>query len=332
MSTLETVLYYAKLLIIQYIGKPKAFETIRTVVSPIVMAQTSIQEISLSDIPTSGAFTLAYGDTVSGSIAWDAEALDIQTALRTIEGLEDVTVLGDVEDGTFFVTFVGVLGVANLLTVSTNTLGVSISIEETDLTLPLAVLNAFNMSGEYQARGVNLDVLAKYIGVSRTAIGEDGSLISLDDDQLFILIQMGIIRNSGSSSLFAIQGFLFQFFGSEIRVIDFTTMFMTYEVSTELFESELFQMFLIQNLLPKPMAVGLGIVAFDDGYFGMIELDFPPDPDGLLGFSEAITAQALELSNDEELELSNDEILYVNNPDIILAIEGGGIFTELYGV
>lgn len=44
MTTIELIKYYADLLIIQYIGKPKAYETIKALVTPMVMPQTSLSD------------------------------------------------------------------------------------------------------------------------------------------------------------------------------------------------------------------------------------------------------------------------------------------------
>lgn len=76
---------------------------------------TAVQKITFSEIPDAGSFKLKYGDLETAAIADDDVAADVQTKLRALEGLGDVTVSGDFEVG-FTVTFVGVAGpVANLV-------------------------------------------------------------------------------------------------------------------------------------------------------------------------------------------------------------------------
>ena len=60
MSTQDLINYYANLLILQYIGKPKAYATIQTLVNPVVMPQVSVETLSFSGIAASGTFVLAY--------------------------------------------------------------------------------------------------------------------------------------------------------------------------------------------------------------------------------------------------------------------------------
>lgn len=81
----------------------------------------AVQTITFSTAPASGAWTLNYGANPTGSLAFNANAAAIQTALRLLPGLATVTVTGDYTAG-FVVTFVGVDGPATLLTINPNTL------------------------------------------------------------------------------------------------------------------------------------------------------------------------------------------------------------------
>lgn len=58
MTTEELINYYANLLILQYLGKPKAYATIQTLVTPVVMDQLPIQ--------VQNAFNLLGDDTAVG--------------------------------------------------------------------------------------------------------------------------------------------------------------------------------------------------------------------------------------------------------------------------
>lgn len=60
-------------------------------------------------VPSSGGFKLEYDGVKTAEIAFDDAYTDVQTALRAIEGLEEVEVTGDFENG-FEVTFTGTAG------------------------------------------------------------------------------------------------------------------------------------------------------------------------------------------------------------------------------
>lgn len=177
MTDAELIAYYANLLILQYLEKPKAYATIQTVVTPVIMNQ-----------------------------------------------------------------------------------------------LPLAVQNAYNLTGETGvAVGVQLDVLGKYAGVSRTGFGFSGP-ITLSDSDFLILIQLAIITNSSGSSLSTIQALLAQFFPGEVLVFDYQNMQMNYLISSTLGSQDLIQLFVTEGLLPKPMGVQLAAVIYaaDLKFFGML--------------------------------------------------------------
>lgn len=84
-------------------------------------AVVEVQHVAFSSTPVSGAFELAYGAEVTGSIAYNASAADVQTALRLLAGLSSVTVTGTIAGG-LVITFTGVSGDFPALTVPLNTL------------------------------------------------------------------------------------------------------------------------------------------------------------------------------------------------------------------
>lgn len=306
MNTLELIKYYADLLILQYIGKPRAYATMQTVVTPFTMPQTSVQTLTFSPIPDAGTFTLGWNGGVTDAISWDSTAEEIQDIIRSLSengisggnaaatgsdivdggsafdtgsdtldggdaagfGLGGVVVTGSIASGLLTITLYGVEPPANLFEVDTNTLTssgdpVAITIEETDVTLPIAVMDAYNVTGADIAQGVQLDVIGKYVGVSRTAQGFTAQ-ITLDDTDYLTLIQLAIIKNNSGSSLETIVGLLFQFFGNEIVVYDYADMFMSYSISSSIGTDDVVQLMVVEGLLPKPMGVGQIIIIFDD--------------------------------------------------------------------
>lgn len=136
--------------------------------------------------------------------------------------------------------------------------------------LPDQVQNAFNMDGT--AVGVQLDVLGKYAGVSRTGFGLTGQPITLDDDDFFTLIKLAILTNSSGSDLATIQKLLNEFFPGELFVFDHKEMRMSYLIDSDVGSQELIQLFITEGLLPKPMGVQLAAPIYtpDLKFFGMV--------------------------------------------------------------
>lgn len=178
MTTQELINYYANLLILQYIGKPNAYATVKALVSPVVMDQ-----------------------------------------------------------------------------------------------LPTLVQNAFNLNGANPAVGVQLDVIGKYVGVTRNGFTLKGAPISLSDSDFLSLIQMAIVTNSEGSDLGTIQQLLNFFFPGEVFVFDYQNMHMSYLINTSVGSQNLIQLFITEGLLPKPMGVALAAPIFNSNliFFGMVD-------------------------------------------------------------
>jgi len=258
-TPIELVEYYQGLLIAQYLNKAKASATIGAYASQVIMAQVSVQTIAFSSAPASGTFVLSYNGVNTAAINWNDSAGTIQTKLRAVTGLGSVTVAGSIAGLLLTVTFTGVIAPALMLVNVTNSLAVTLTIAETDVTLPLAVQDGFNLiDGSTIAVGDQLDVLGKYVGVSRTGLGFTEN-ITLDDSDFLQLIRMAITTNSSGSSLSTIQDFLQLYFPSEIFVFDYQNMQMTYIISRTVGSQDLVQLFVTEGLLPQPMAVGITV-------------------------------------------------------------------------
>jgi hypothetical protein len=134
--------------------------------------------------------------------------------------------------------------------------------------LPLAVMNGFQLGpnaanpSNPQAVGVQLDTIGKYIGVTRSGLGIYQQPITLDDMDFTQLLILGIARNNLGSSLFNIDTFLQMFFPGEIYIYDGLDMFISYLVIGSVGSENLVQMMITQNLLPKPMGVGISSIVY----------------------------------------------------------------------
>lgn len=133
--------------------------------------------------------------------------------------------------------------------------------------LPTQVQDAFDIN---TAVGKQLDTIGKYTGVSRTGYTFSGQ-ITLTDDEFRLLIKMAIVKNNSGSSLATIQSLLYTYFRDSIRVFDFANMRMGYYISSQYASQNLAQMFIVQGLLPVPMAVQLASTIYTptlDDFFG----------------------------------------------------------------
>jgi uncharacterized phage protein gp47/JayE len=104
------------------VGNDQAvFETSSDVL--LVAGTDEVQHIAFGAVPTSGNWTIQFYDQVSATLAYNANAAAIQTALNNMSKLAGCTVTGDYTSG-FNVTFSGACGKINhpLLQTNTNTL------------------------------------------------------------------------------------------------------------------------------------------------------------------------------------------------------------------
>jgi hypothetical protein len=275
MTPLQLIQYYANLLILQYLQKPKAYATAQAVAAQTLLPQTSIQTLAFSGTAASGTFVLNYlpfgvGQTnlATAAINWNDTASAIQTKIQALTGLGSVTVTGSIATG-LTITFTGVVPVASLLTVTLNSLQtagavtITITVAQIDVTLPLAVANAFNMLTSYGAVaiGKQLTPLGKYAGVTRTGTLSTGS-VTLGDSDFLALIQFAALRNSAGSDLSSIQTLLHNFFPNQVLVFDYSNMQMSYLISSAVGSQNLAKLLIAQNLLFRPMGVSLGATIY----------------------------------------------------------------------
>lgn len=277
MTTDQIIQYYVNLLIMQYYGLPKASATIAASVGPIIMDQLplqvmngfnlipTVQTLTLSAVPASGDFTFRYGVVPSSTLHWNSTAAQIQTVLNTLIGFNAVVVTGSMASKSVAITFSSVTLARVLLAINSNTI-------EDGSTNPVNLVVAGNT-----AQGVQLDIIGKYCGVSRTGNGFNGP-ITLDDADFLSLIQVAIIRNNSGSSLATIQNLLHTYFPNELFVFDFANMNMSYMMSSAVGSQNLAQLFVSEGLLPKPMGVQLATLIYApivNTFFGFRTYDLP---------------------------------------------------------
>ncbi len=229
--------------------------------------QAALRMLPPETVSGGDAATAEFTDVISGG---NADTTIFQNLLNGGNAygfnLSQIMVTGSIASGTLTITFFGIVPPAGLLDVLSSTLtngstSILPIVTETDLTLPLAVQAGYQVTGS-PATGVQLDVLAKYAGVTRTGYGFTAQ-ITLDDADFLSLIQMAIIKNNSGSSLATIQALLFQFFPLTVTVVDYANMNMAFYISSAVASEDLVELFVTENVLPVPMAVGYSVISYD---------------------------------------------------------------------
>ncbi len=101
--------------------------------------QAAVSTVSLSGVPASGNFTLAFGGTSIGSLAWNASLASIQAAVAAVPAIAQVVVSGSLASQSLVFTWPGVLGPIPTITATANTLATSGS---ASITLSPVITNA----------------------------------------------------------------------------------------------------------------------------------------------------------------------------------------------
>ncbi len=141
--------------------------------------------------------------------------------------------------------------------------------------LPQAVQYAFQIGS---ATGVQLDVIGKYVGVSRNGNGFFGP-ITLNDADFTALIKMGILTNNADASLATIQRLLATYFPGQLQVFDKLSMTLSYYIDSSTGSQQLVQLLVTEKLLPKPMGVAISSIIYAPGsfkFFGFQTYTLPP--------------------------------------------------------
>ncbi len=136
-------------------------------VIPLVV---EVQTITPDGVPASGTFKLNFGGDQTAALNWNDNAATIQTAVRTLTGLEAATVTGTIAGG-LTVTFKGYYGNAALITVSDSSLATS---APAAVTLTVAQTTAGEQLDEAILRTKGL---IQYFGVMASLILESSDML-----------------------------------------------------------------------------------------------------------------------------------------------------------
>lgn len=109
------------------------------------------------------------------------------------------------------------------------------------------------------AFGKQLDMIGKYVGINRyyTNYG------NLTDEELRILIKFAILKNNNLSSTQAITDSLYELFGNDVMMLDLKNMTLRYIITSKI-DPVVVDILKQENLLPRPMGVGIEILYIDE--------------------------------------------------------------------
>lgn len=132
--------------------------------------------------------------------------------------------------------------------------------------LILRIRDTFNMD---TAVGEVLDILGKYLGVSRWYYDDEGTQIKLTDEEFRILIKFKAISNTSNASHYEIDQALYDFFGTRVRATSDGNMQMTIFIPSV--ASRVVVAAIKQRALPTPLGVEANrIVVQDNRFFALV--------------------------------------------------------------
>ena len=133
--------------------------------------------------------------------------------------------------------------------------------------LVMQVRDAFDID---TAIGKQLDVLAKYVGVKRFYTHTDGEIITLNDDELRMLIKFACICNTSNMSQYDLDTSLYNFFGRDVRASSNGNMAITFFVRSD--SQIVVDAAIQQRVLPTPIGVQANqVVIQDEDFFAFVE-------------------------------------------------------------
>jgi len=164
--------------------------------------------------------------------------------------------------------------------------------------LPLQLLQACNLAN---AVGQQLDILGKYIGVSRNGY-TFSQAITLDDDQYRQFLNIMVVRNRLRFDVKSIQEFIHQFFPGVLQVFAYGNMSIGYGYLVAIGSNVMAEFFIRAGQLPQPLCVGLKPLIYlypNNNYFGLRNTVDPPlaSARGLCSAASPKPGQVLNTTN-----------------------------------
>lgn len=132
--------------------------------------------------------------------------------------------------------------------------------------LILKLRDSFNIN---TALGSALDILGKYVGVTRWYYDENGEQIRLTDEEYRMLIKLKATSNTSNASHYEIDQALYNFFGTRVRATSDGNMAMTIFIPSN--AERVITAAIQKRALPTPLGVEANkIVVQESRFFGFV--------------------------------------------------------------
>ena len=132
--------------------------------------------------------------------------------------------------------------------------------------LILKIRDSFNMD---TSAGDALDILGKYVGVTRWYYDDNGEQIRLTDEEYRMLIKLKAISNTSNASHYEIDQALYDFFGTKVRATSAGNMQMTIFIPAN--AERVIAAAIQKRALPTPLGVEANkIVVQNANFFGFV--------------------------------------------------------------
>ncbi len=126
----------------------------------VILLGVATAQLAFSGVAASGVFEVSYGGNNSAAINWNDTAAQIQTKLRTVEGMAGVIVTGSISSQTLHIQLSGIYGAAPVVSTTANTL-------ETSGAVAITITETTSTAGETLAAAITRTKdLVQYFGVT----------------------------------------------------------------------------------------------------------------------------------------------------------------------
>jgi len=213
----------------------------------LVAGVDEVQTITFDTIPDEGSFTVSYDDDEIVSINYDDSSADFQAALRALDYLSEVTVIGNFTAG-FVVTFAGIDGkqeqpilIEETNTLKTSSVAVTITITETTPgEYQGTVAMTCTVTGPKNANSRTLNVIDNPIsGFTRTFNVGDAVLgRDIEDNPDLRIRRNQSVVTSRSATVEAIRNKILDLNADEYENLPQLTDVIVYENDTDITDSK----------------------------------------------------------------------------------------------
>ena len=170
-------------------------------------AGNRVQTVTITGVPTGGTFTLTGGGATTGTIAFNASAATVQTAVRTLGGNFSVATVTGSAGGPYTVTLNPGAAGPDPLDLGTNSLtgGTAPSVTVAAVAPTGTTLRAIGGDWTQAAFGVGMDITMK-VSTEASYVDEAGNTVSAFQNNLVLLLveaYFGFVKSDAAAAFTA---------------------------------------------------------------------------------------------------------------------------------